>query len=39
MGNFITKILCIISRLDRSRIRENGQENKKFNDNASGIKS
>ena len=24
MGNFITKILCCLSRLDRGRIRANG---------------
>ena len=37
MGNFITKILCYLSRLDWGRIRANGQENKKINDNASDI--
>ena len=39
LGNFITKILCCLSRLDRGRIRANGQGNKKINDNASGIES
>ena len=34
MGNFVTKILCCYSRLDRGRIRANGKENKKINDNA-----
>ena len=38
-GNFITKILCCLSRSDTGRIRANGYENKKINDNASDIGS
>ena len=38
MSNFITKIHCCLSRLDRGRIRANG-EKKKINDNALGIQS
>ena len=39
MSNCITKILCCSSRLDRGRIRANGSEKKKINDNASSIES
>ena len=37
MGIFITNILCCLSRLNRDRIRANGQENKKTNDNARAL--
>ena len=39
MGHFITKLLYCLSRLDKGRIRANGNENKKINDNASSIES
>ena len=38
-NNIICKILCFLPTLDRGRIRENGEENKEVNDNASGIES
>ena len=39
VGNFITKMLCCLSTLDRGRMKANEWENKKTNDTASGIES
>ena len=39
MGNFITKMLCCLSTLDRGIIRANGEENKNINDDGSGTES